>query len=435
MRRRTGYRALAFFFTAAVTAAASFFPFGTAVLSEHMETAYATSYQPDIDREKEHLKELEARRKETEKRLAELEAEKEDLTSYIRKLDEEQENAYAQLRRLEAEIADCEGRIAETEEALEAAKLQKEEQYNTMKARIKYLYENGESSFLELFMAAESLSDILNQVEYRSKISEYDAALFDRYKETIRLVEEKEAQYRLQLAELNGAKELQQLEIDSLNTWMAAKAEEMERLTESLGISEELYFEYFDEITQQKLTIAELEEKEAARIEEERRLAEEEERRRKEREEAERLAALAGVTLTDESALDKMIWPFPGDGNVYSYFGSRVSPITGKQEWHTGWDIGGAYGSDIVAALAGTVTRATYSVSNGNFVVLDHGNGIETYYLHGSQIMVSVGDYVQQGQVVLKCGSTGWSTGPHLHFTIKINNVAVDPGLYIKYNK
>ena len=364
------------------------------------------------------------------------------MEAYIQELDNEQAYAYEELMELEAEIAECEELLKTTEQELEEAKQRAENQYQTMKARIKYLYENDDSSVLDLFTESDSLSDVLNQVEYRSKISEYDASLFERYEETVQLVEQKEAEYRILLADLNGAKALQEAEIENLNTLMATKAEEMDRLTAQLGISEELYFEYFEEITAQKVTIEELEEKEAKRIEEERRKAEEErkrreeeERRRKEEEERRQQQASQNINRTDETDIDNMIWPFPGDGNVYSYFGGRISPISGKWESHSGWDIGGAYGANIVAILAGTVIKSTYSSANGNHVVIDHGNGVTTHYLHASKLLVSVGDYVQQGEVIMKCGSTGWSTGPHLHFTIKINGVAVDPGLYIKYNE
>ena len=419
---------------------------GYALLAQYVgnKVVFAGSYQPDIDKAKEYLEELEERQKEAQKRLNELEANKEDLTAYIQQLDNEQAYAYEELLELESDIAQCEQLLETTEQELEEAKQRAEDQYNTMKARIKYLYENDESSIMDLFTEADSLSDVLNQVEYRSKISEYDASLFERYEETIQMVEQKEAEYRILLADLNGAKALQEAELENLNALMAAKAAEMEKLTEQLGISEELYFEYFDEITAQKVTIEELEEKEAKRLEEERRKAEEErkrreeeERKRKEEEERKKqeqqAQASQNITRTDETDIDNMIWPFPGDGNVYSYFGGRISPISGKWESHSGWDIGGAYGANIVAVLAGKVTKATWSSANGNYVVIDHGNGVQTYYLHASKLLVSAGDYVQQGQVIMKCGSTGWSTGPHLHFTTRINGVAVDPGLYIKY--
>ena len=189
-----------------------------------------------------------------------------------------------------------------------------------------------------------------------------------------------------------------------------------------------------EEIESKELEIADLEERERKRVEEEeRKRKEEEERLRREEEERKRREEeLKKLGLTDQTSVDNMIWPFPGDPNIYSYFGYRTSPITGKREYHSGIDIGGAYGANIVASLAGRVTTAGYSSMNGNHVVIDHGNGVTTHYLHASKLLVSVGDYVKQGQVIMKCGSTGWSTAPHLHFTIRINGALVDPCDYVK---
>ena len=141
---------------------------------------------------------------------------------------------------------------------------------------------------------------------------------------------------------------------------------------------------------------------------------------------------LKKLGLTDETSIDNMIWPFPGDPNIYSYFGSRINPISKEREIHNGIDIGGDYGSDIVASLAGKVIKASWGPSNGNYIALDHGNGVVTYYLHASKLLVKEGEYVKQGQVIMKCGSTGWSTAPHLHFTIRINGALVDPCDYVR---
>jgi len=316
---------------------------------------------------------------------------------------------------------------------LEYAIETRENQYATMKARIKYMYENGEASFWELITGSDSLEDLLNQVEYRSQIAEYDDNLLKRYEASCEEVKQKQESYELALVELNAEKEEQQLLIDNLAVLVANKAAYMEELTASLGITEEQYFEYYEEIESKELQIADLEEKEKKRIEEEeRRRKEEEERlRREEEERRKREEALNKLGQTDETSIDNMIWPFPGDPNIYSYFGYRTSPITGKREYHSGIDIGGAQGADIVASLAGVVTKATWSSMNGNHIVIDHGNGVTTHYLHASKLLVKAGDYVKQGQVIMKCGSTGWSTAPHLHFTIRVNGALVDPCDYV----
>lgn len=402
-------------------------------MSHKITVSAEESYQSAIDKAKKEKEELEALKKETAARIEELEADKKSTEEYIKKVDEELSLAYDAMEVLNQNIAECEEALKNAGEELEAAIETKDNQYAIMKARIKYMYENGETSFWELLTGADSLEDLLNQVEYRSQIAAYDDNLLKRYETSCEEVKKKEESYELALVGLNAEKEEQQLQIDNLSILVANKAAYMDELTENLGITEEQYFEFYDEIESKELEIADLEEKEKKRIEEEeRRRREEEERLRREEEERKRREEeLKKLGLTDETSIDNMIWPFPGDPNIYSYFGNRISPITGKKEYHSGIDIGGAYGADIVASLAGQVTKATWSSMNGNHVVIDHGNGVTTHYLHASKLLVKEGDYVKQGQVIMKCGSTGWSTGPHLHFTIRVNGTPVDPCKYV----
>ncbi len=401
------------------------------------EALAAKSYQSAIDKAKKEKEELEKKKKEAADRIAALEADKKSTEEYIKKVDEELNLAYSEMEELKQEIAECEANLAaailERDEAIRT----KDNQYATMKARIKYMYEHGETSFWEILTGAEDLEDLLNQVEYRAQIAAYDDKLLKRYEASCEEVAKKEEAYELALVDLNARKDAQQVQIDNLGILVANKAAYMDQLTSTLGITEEQYFEFYEEIESKEIEIADLEEKERKRIEEEeRKRKEEEERLRREAEERKRREEeLKKLGLTDETSVDNMIWPFPGDPNVYSKFGYRTSPITGKKEYHSGIDIGGAYGADIVASLAGVVTKATWSSMNGNHVVIDHGNGVTTHYLHASKLLVKAGDKVKQGQVIMKCGSTGWSTGPHLHFTIRINGAAVDPLKYVSPNK
>ncbi len=411
-----------------------------AVLVTMLPTGHGTealagqSYQSAIDKAKKEKEELERMRKEAADKIAALEADKKSTEEYIKRVDEELAGAYEAMEELLQSIAVCEADLKAAGEELDAAVAAKESQYATMKARIKYMYENGDTGFLEILTGSDSLEDLLNQVEYRSQIAAYDDNLLKRYEASCEEVKRKEESYELALVELNAEKDIQEMQIENLSILVANKAVYMDELTASLGVTEEQYFEFYEEIESKELEIADLEEKERLRREEEeRKRKEEEERLRREEEERKRREEeLKKLGLTDETSIDNMIWPFPGDPNIYSYFGYRTSPITGKREYHSGIDIGGAYGADIVASLAGVVTKATWSSMNGNHVVIDHGNGVTTHYLHASKLLVKTGDYVKQGQVIMKCGSTGWSTAPHLHFTIKINGTAVNPCNYVK---
>ncbi len=402
--------------------------------SVHEKNVYADqSYQTAIGKAKAEKEALEKKRKEAEERIAELEKDKSSTKEYIKRIDDELTAAYDEMERLEVSIAVCEDNLKAAEIALDEATVSKESQYDTMKARVKYMYENGDISFWEILMGSDSLEDMLNQIEYRSQIAKYDDELLKRYESACREVEKKEEEYAMQLVELNAERNYQQLEIDNLNTLSANKAQYMAELSAALGITEEQYFNYYEEIENKTIEIAELEEKERIRKEEEeRRKREEAEKKKREEEEIRRRAEeQAKLGLTDEKSPDKMIWPFPTDHRVFSYFGGRTHPITKKWAMHYGIDIGGAYGADIVAALAGTVVTAKWTDQSGNYIVVDHGNGYQTYYLHASKLLVKKGDYVKQGQVIMKCGSTGWSTGPHLHFGVKVNGVYKDPLDYV----
>ena len=127
-----------------------------------------------------------------------------------------------------------------------------------------------------------------------------------------------------------------------------------------------------------------------------------------------------------------MLWPCPSSHKITSDYGPRESPTAGASTNHKGIDIGAAYGADIVAADSGVVIVSTYSNSAGNYIVIDHGNGICTVYMHASSRLVSVGNTVTRGQVIAKVGSTGYSTGNHLHFGVTVNGSYVNPWGYVK---
>lgn len=414
------------------------------------------SYQGAIEQAKKEKEALEQLRQEMSQKIAALEEDKKTTQEYLTGIDLELNAAYDEMERIDGNITECEEKLQQTGIELGNAIAKKEEQYELMKARVKYLYEHGEESFWEILTGSSSLENVLNRLEYRAQIARYDNTLLKRLEEAQAEVEHQQEKYEYELLLLENEKERQQIQIDGLNQLVANKAAYIEQLTTELGVSEEMYFEYYEEIESKSVEISELEEKEKKRIEEEerrrkaeeeaRKKREEEERKRKEEErkkaeeeakkkaeeEKKRLAAIAaGQGVKDETRLDHMLWPYPTNNDVCSLFGNRISPITHKSEYHSGIDIGGYTGDTIVAALSGKVITAKWTEMNGNHIVIQHENGVTTHYLHASKLLVNVGDYVLQGQAIMKVGSTGWSTAPHLHFTIRVNGEAVDPLKYV----
>jgi len=404
------------------------------------------AYEQKLKEAKEKKQEYEDAKKEAEKTVAEFKEKKADIESYIMELDLSLNDISLKLFDLQQDIEKTNKKLKKTKKALKKATERKENQYATMKARVKYLYENGEPSILDVMLESSSISDLLNNVEYMSQIHNYDNTLYEDFKEYEQEEADQKALLEVSLEELRHMEERALVEQGTLEELMELKQKEIERVTEELGIADEMLFDYIDKIASEEENIEQIIEDEEKRVaEEERKRKEEEERLRKEAEARKRRedAAAAAVALKDYSeeysniVLKEeydpfsMIWPLPGDHSTFSKFGYRKAPTKGASTYHKGWDIGGAFGAPIVAVLAGEVIAASYNASGGNYVRIDHGNEFMTVYCHCSKLLVSEGDHVQQGQTIALCGSTGVSTGPHLHFAVVSNNVYIDPDPYI----
>lgn len=424
--------------------------------SYHAKADTSKSYQDEIDAAKAKKEELEKEREELEKKVEELKQQKDDMNAYIEQMDMQYLDLMYSIEELEADIAEHEEQLAATQELLARVKAQEAEQYDTMKRRIKYLYENGETGFLDILFGNGSLTDMLNEMEYRAAITEYDNGLLERYNATKLQVQDAEALLTAQLEEMNALKESREFELAQVEELIQAKAAELEALATSIGVDEEMLFMYWDEIVTMGADIEELEKKEAERIaeeerkrkeeeerlrreaeERERKRKEEEERKKKEEEEKKRQEELLAEMRRNQD-IENMLWPVPKSGRITSDYGYRNAPVAGASTFHQGIDIGVGNLSradrDVVAALAGTVTKTGYNYSAGNYVVIDHGNGLVTKYYHAYKVYVKVGQYVERGEEIMEAGTTGYSSGPHLHFGVYINGTSIDPLKYIDYS-
>lgn len=389
----------------------------------NFEVSGANSYQPQIDAAKKNKEELEKKKEALEKQMKELTSQKQELEAYMQQLDEAYTELYDEYEQTGLEILAAEVRLDDTRKLLEEVKQKEADQYDTMKKRVKYMYENGETSILELFLGDADLSDIFNQLEYRQQITKYDNNLLKRYNETKLETIRTEELYTAELESLEALNDYQAQELATLEALSADKANELLKLADSLGVDEEMLYLYWDEIRAADADIAKLQKLEQERLaEEERKRKEEEERIRREKE------------LQASHSLENIIWPIPASSRITSRFGYREAPTKDATTYHNGVDIGANTGTDVLAAIAGKVTTATYSYANGNYIVIDHGNGVRTVYCHASKLLVKVGDEVQRGQVIMKVGSTGVSTGSHLHFGLFLNGTAVDPLKYVSYS-
>lgn len=355
---------------------------------------------------------------EKEKTLDDLQLEKSELENQINSSNEQIQFIENELSITVAEIAEINQKILDKEMEIKTLEAQEKEllkylqkaereleksnkRYNEQKElldkRLIALYEMGSASYLDVLLSSKSISEFLSNYYLITEIAEADTTLLENvYEEKI---------YNEKLNEtLNSKKKalddsIEQKESNAilLENMSIIRTNKLQSLTEEEFALEQMVEEY---------------QKQVADIETEIRL-------------------LAIANVGSEYVGGSMAWPVPGYTRITSPFGMRTHPITGVYKLHTGCDIGAPYGAQFIAANNGIVTYAGYNTAYGNMVIIDHGGGVTTLYAHGSKILVNVGDVVSQGTPILEVGSTGYSTGPHAHFEVRINGEYVQPLDYI----
>lgn len=333
---------------------------------------------------------------EAQQRKAELARRKEQtIAEQLRAIQRELDTAEDEYEAVNDQLENTEQHIKANVELSNRLTKKLEVQTKTLHRRIRDIYKNGQVNYLDVLLGAKDFNDFVGRMDILKKILAYDNALIQGTKadrETLRKAKEQLEADRAKIVELRKL--------------AAAKREQVaERRQERRGVlnaatyeretAERAYRELIETSRQIEQMIKRIQSGEKN---------------------------IGGSTGT-------MTWP--AEGEITSPFGWRVHPIFGTQRLHTGIDIGADYGDAIRAADGGVVIHADWMGGYGNAVIIDHGNGISTLYAHNSQLLVSEGQTVSKGQTVARCGSTGYSTGPHLHFEVRQNGSPVNPLNYL----
>ena len=325
----------------------------------------------------------------TKQKAEELQKQKEAAESEQKSLETQLMAIVSEMEDTKNQISQKEEELGQKEEELFEAQAQENDQYESMKKRIKYMYENGNTKFVDILCQSKDISEFLNNAEYISTISSYDREQLVAYQQIRKKVQEQQAALEEEYAKL-----------EDLQNDLIAKQTNVE----SLKASKE------SEISS---ISGEQKEKEAA-------------------------AAAAKKNNNSGSAGGAVVsgngmftHPCPGYSRISSTFGYRNAPLAGASTNHKGVDFAASTGTPIYAAAAGTVTSAGYSGKAGNLIIINHGNGLLTYYMHCNTIFVSAGQKVSKGQNIGQVGTTGNSTGPHLHFQVMNNGTPVNPMNYL----
>lgn len=354
-----------------------------------------------------------------------LKGSKEDIQSEVEKLDKQLNEISGKVKELESQLSKKRQEIANTESALNKAKEQEKKQYRNMKKRIQFMYENGQTSYVEMLLSADSFTDFLNAVEYITQISQYDRKMLKEYQNMQVTIADTQKTLETDYASLQSLQAKVQEEKQAVAALESAKKGELNDVADDLTDAQSVAKAYEAEIQAQNEVIAQIQ---AAQ----KRAAEQQAAQQQAQAAEENQNTAQNTTPSGNGqSTGSMMWPCPSSKRVTSDYGPRTSPTNGASSNHKGIDIGATYGADIVAADGGTVLVATYSSSGGNYVIIDHGGGLCTVYMHASSLTVSAGQTVSKGQVIAKVGSTGISTGNHLHFGVTLNGVYVSPWGYV----
>ena len=363
-----------------------------------------------------------------------LKGSKEDIQSEVEKLDKQLNEISGKVKELESRLSKKRQEIADTESALNKAKEQEKKQYRNMKKRIQFMYENGQTSYVEMLLSADSFTDFLNAVEYITQISQYDRKMLKEYQNMQVTIADTQKTLETDYASLQSLQAKVQEEKQAVVALESAKKGELNDVADDLTDAQTVAKAYEAEIQAQNEVIAQIQaaQKRAAEQQAAQQQAQAAEGNQGATDAAGENQNTAQNTTPSGNgqSTGSMMWPCPSSKRVTSDYGPRTSPTNGASSNHKGIDIGAAYGADIVAADGGTVLVATYSSSGGNYVIIDHG-GLCTVYMHASSLTVSAGQTVSKGQVIAKVGSTGISTGNHLHFGVTLNGVYVSPWGYV----
>ncbi len=290
--------------------------------------------------------------------------------------------------------------ISEIQDKLDVAQKDYDEQEKLLETRLVTMYEAGDTSFLDFILSSKNIVDFISNYYLMAELTNYDEDLLEKIEREKSQIEQNKKMLETKQNEYNTIKANYEKKKIILYNTKVLRDEAASKLTqEETELSAKI-----DEYRNQILAV-----------------------------EAE-ISKITTANLDTQYIGGEMAWPVPGYTRITSNYGMRTHPITGIYKLHTGVDLGAPMGANFVAANDGVVTKAGYHGAYGNMVIIDHGGGISTLYAHGSEILVTVGQTVKKGDVILKVGSTGYSTGAHAHFEVRVNGQVVNPLPYITTN-
>ena len=356
------------------------------------------SYAADLNELQSQKNEIQTQIDESNSQLNDVNDELTDNLKQIQKLDESIQSSEENIEKLNEEITKKENEIQQIESELEKVTKKYDTQKALLDERLVEMYENDNVKYLDVILKSKNFSDFISTYYIISELTEYDMDLLEIVDGQRKEIEQKNLALSSQKESLEQEKSTQKKTQIALSNTKVLRKNYMLKLSQEEQDLQAKIDEYNNQVNQ---------------IEEE----------------IKKLAVTA--SFGEDYRGGTMQWPIYGHYTITSNYGMRTHPITGVYKLHTGVDISATIGSDFTAIADGIVVKAEYNGAYGNMVIIDHGGGVQTLYAHGSQIIAQVGQEVKAGDIVLKVGSTGYSTGPHAHFEVRINGSPVNPLDYV----
>ena len=304
-----------------------------------------------------------------------------------------------ELTQLEDDLNTTEEDISKVTEKLEYIKIDYNAQKKALEKRLVALYEAGDMQYLDVLLSSKNISEFISNYFLISEIAEYDEELLENIEREKNSIESIQDTLNLKKENLIEIKQTKERTAVALENSKILRESYVDKLSEDEKATQKKIEEYQSELNAIENQIV----------------------------------TATTLMVGQDYAGGELAWPAPGYSTITSPFGMRLHPVLKVYRMHTGVDIGMNTGADIVAANDGVVTSSVYTSGYGNMIMIDHGGGVCTVYGHGSKLIAKTGDEVKRGDVIMLAGSTGWSTGPHLHFEVRLNGEYVDPLPYITH--
>lgn len=367
------------------------------ILCTTMSTGSIATDISDLDKQKKEVSE------ELNKKNKQLEYVNEELTTAlleIQKLDDEILQYETDLNKYETQLSKLQTSIDEAIEKIDLVQEDYQTREEILRERLVEMYKAGDVTYLEVLLSSKSLTEFISSYFLMRQLVEYDNKLIEQVEREKNDLEYTKAKLEKEQKEVKTIKAKKEQTTIILNNKKTLQKAHVNKLSEEEKKLQKEIIEYKKEVYRIQSLISQVS---------------------------------GEPNLQIQYTGGDMIWPVAKEGTaITSYYEQREHPITGIIHYHSGIDIGNAYfGTPVVAALDGYVSYAGWLGGYGNCVIINHGNGVSTLYGHGQAILTTLHKEVKQGELIMEVGSTGNSTGPHLHFEIRINGYTVNPLLYV----